>query len=134
MSPAQLPPRLESLAFNQPAIGEPETKSAFKAVDNDPDTAWRPGKGVTSGTLTVDLQTPKQINTLRVGCPSYSKITGFTLEYLEGETWKTVFTDVNMPMDEYVKTFPAITAQKVRLRITEASGEISIGSFELFEP
>ena len=129
-----VPPRQESLALNKPVTTDSGAETVALAVDNNPATQWRLAKGATSANLTVDLQRPQAITALRVGHPQYSNITAFTLEYLDGETWKTVFADVNMAPDEYVKTFPAVTAQHVRLRFTEASGDLKVGSFELFGP
>ena len=129
-----VPPRVDSLALNKPATADSGTNSTALAVDNNPATSWRLAKGATSGNFTVDLQRPQAIAALRVGHPQYARIDAFTLEYRDEETWKTVFTDVNMAPDEYVKTFPELTAQHVRLRITEGSGDLKIGSFELFGP
>jgi len=128
------PPRVDSLALNKPVTADSGSNSAALAVDNNPTTSWKLAKGASSGSLTVDLQRPQAIAALRVGHPQYAKIDAFTLEYRDGEIWKTIFTDVNMAPDEYVKTFPDVTAQHVRLRITEGSGDLKIGSFELFAP
>jgi len=125
---------VDSLALNKPVTADSGSNSAALAVDNNPTTSWKLAKGASSGSLTVDLQRPQAIAALRVGHPQYAKIDAFTLEYRDGEIWKTIFTDVNMAPDEYVKTFPDVTAQHVRLRITEGSGDLKIGSFELFAP
>ena len=129
-----VPPRVESLTLDKPVTADIDPKTAAAAVDSNPGSQWRPGKGTTAATLTVDLQSPQAINTLRVGYPQYGQIVAFALEYLDGDTWKTALTGKNMAVDEYVKTFPVVTAQKVRLRITEATGDLRIASFELFGP
>jgi len=127
-----VPTRIDSLALNKPVTADLDGKNAAKAVDNDHYSRWKPGK-VAAATLAVDLQAPQTFNTLRLGS-RLSKLK-VTLEYLEGETWKTIFSEaITKEVDEYVKTFPAVTAQHVRLIISEATNELTLTSFELFAP
>ena len=124
------PVPLHSLALNKPATASVDGKNARNATDNDPNTKWKPGK-VTSGWLEVDLQTPQTFDTLRLGS-GITHYKHFFLEYRDGQDWKTIFEDVDMAQDEYVKTFPAVRAQTVRFRFDDATGDLVLGSFELF--
>ena len=127
-----VPARITSLALNKPVTADLDGKNAAKAVDNDPGSRWKPGK-VDAATLEIDLQTPQAFNTLRLG--SRLQKMKITLEYREGDTWKTACSEViTKEVDEFVTTFPTVTAQHVRLRISEAASDISLTSVELFAP
>ena len=127
-----VPARVNPLTLDKPITADLDPKNAFKVVDNDPNNWWKAGK-VSTATLTVDLQAPQTFNTLRLGS-RLSKLK-VTLEYLEGETWKTACSEaITKEVDEYVKTFPAVTAQHVRLTISEATNELTLTCFELFAP
>jgi len=127
-----VPTRIDSLALNKPVTADLDGKNAAKAVDNDHYSRWKPGK-VAAATLEIDLQTPQSFNTLRLG--SRLQKMKITLEYREGDTWKTACSEViTKEVDEFVTTFPTVTAQHVRLRISEAASDISLTSVELFAP
>jgi alpha-L-fucosidase len=128
------PSPVHSLALNKPVeTVQAGGNSGQFAVDDNPGTYWEPtGSSVQ---LQVDLQTPQPISSVRIRFNSYSgTVPKFSLEYQDGDQWKTIFEDKNLPDDIYVKTFPAVTARKVRLNLLEAQGHLSITSFELFSP
>lgn len=127
----KIPTQLKSLALNKPVTVSVDPGNAKNLVDNNPDSKWKPGKTEIASWLEVDLQSPETINTVRIGS-GFSNITKFALEYKDGLEWKTIFTDVNMPQDEYLKTFATVKAQYVRIHIFESLGDLQIGSFELF--
>lgn len=128
--------RVTSLATNKPvstSCMEDKTKPAKNAVDDDPGSEWRTKDS--TGWLEVNLQSEQSISALRVG--SFTNMPEkFSLQYKDGNDWKTIFEDKNMPRNEYVKNFSPVKAQYIRLVIdkTKGNGGISLRSFELFPP
>ena len=127
----QLPNRLQSLALNKAVTTSSEQKTASKITDNSPLTEWRADKNSKQGWIEIDLQSLQAFNTVRIGT-RFSKIKKAALEYKEGSEWKTIFTDTNLPQDEYLKVFPEVKAQFVRFEVFDAETEIRISSVELF--
>ena len=125
------PVPLHSLALNMPTDASVLAQESKLAVDGDPDTAWQLPKGAPCW-LTVDLQSNQTFNTVRIGL-GRGNITAYSVDYWSKDHWETIFSGKHLPLDDCVKTFPPITAQKVRFNITEASDElIRLNSFELF--
>jgi hypothetical protein len=128
--------RFASLALNKPVTTscvEDKIKQLKNAIDDDPGSEWRTKDS--TGWLEVNLQAEQNIAAVRVG--SFTNMPEkFSLQYKQGDNWITIFEDVNMPRNEYVKTFSPIKAQYVRLVInkTKGNGGISLRSFELFPP
>jgi len=128
--------RFTSLALNKPITTnctEDKVKKLKNAIDDDPGSEWRSKDS--TGWLEVNLEAEQNIASVRVG--SFTNMPEkFSLQYKKGENWVTIFEDVNMPRNEYVKTFAPIKAQYVRLVInkTKGNGGISLRSFELFPP
>lgn len=127
----KMPVRLQSLALNKPVTTSSEQSKAKNITDNDPLTAWSADKKSKQGWIEIDLQTPQTFNTLRVGT-RFSKIKKAALEYKDGTEWKTIFTDTNLPQDEYLKTFPEVKSQLIRFQVFDTENEINISSVELF--
>ncbi len=129
------PTPLHSLAWNAPvqASGTDGPKGAEWAVDNDPYTVWKAPQDATSAWLQVDLGSPTVVGAVRVGIHR-ANLQKFALEYKDGDKWKPIFEDVTMPGGIYVKNFPPLSAQVFRLNVTQAVGQISVASFELFPP
>lgn len=128
--------RVASIALNKPVTTscvEDKNKLSKNAVDDDPGSEWRTMDS--TGWLEVNLQSEQSIAAVRVG--SFTNMPEkFALQYRKGDNWVTIFEDVNMPRNEYVKAFAPIKAQYVRFVInkTKDNGGISLRSFELFPP
>ena len=128
----KIPTTLHSLALNKPVTASHDNSGAKNAVDNNPDSKWKPGK-VLECWLEVDLQTPQNVAAVRIGS-SFAEIKKFALEYKENEEWKPIFTEANMPQNQYSKVFDAVKARLFRFHILEATGDLAPTSFELFAP
>ena len=129
------PPVLESMALGKPATASASAggRTPENAVDAHPTSRWETPPDATDGWLQVDLGAPKTFATTRIGY-AYGSMKRFALEYQEGGEWKTIFQDKDMPHDEYVKTFPPVTARLVRLHVLESTGAVNVADFELFPP
>ncbi|MEI8037822.1 MAG: alpha-L-fucosidase [Verrucomicrobiota bacterium] len=117
-----------SLARNMPT-----TTSAGDgrlAVDDSPSSMWE-FEHAPSGWLEVDLQKPTTFGVVRIGAMG-NKIKHYAVKYQDGDQWRVLFEGENLPADEFVKTFPAVTAQHVRVEFSGLTEKLRLNSFELF--
>jgi len=121
-----------SIALNKPTEASVSGELSKYTVDGYPSSGWEITKAVPAW-LTVDLQTPKTFNTVRIG--GRAKGAKFSVDRWKDGQWVPIFSDENMPDDIYVKKFDPVTAQRVRFNIREADPlqGIRINSFELFD-
>ncbi|MGV8093946.1 MAG: alpha-L-fucosidase [Mangrovibacterium sp.] len=124
---------VHSLALNKPVTTSDSQAQGKYAVDNNPSTAWEISKSAPSW-LTIDLQSPKTFNTVRIGLGG-EKVTKYSVEYRKDGAWIPVFRGENIPRDEYVKNFAPVTAQMIRFNIQEVDSQkgIRLNSFEVFD-
>ncbi|MFA4945614.1 MAG: alpha-L-fucosidase [Lentisphaeria bacterium] len=116
------------------------THGADKAFDYDDSTRWGAESGVKSAWLEVDLGQPCTIGRAVIH-QAYSElklVRKFAIETKQGDAWKACYQGENMGAILDV-TFPPVTAQYVRLNVTEASGDPAhggptISEFQLFKP
>ena len=107
------------------------------AVDNNPSTRWAVNGGVDNAWLELDLGKPTLLSTIMIDERAYEKVSKFIFEYKTGNDWKTVFEGTVIG-NSYVKDFPPITAQFVRVHTLDCSGnvggptfwEVSVGSVQ----
>ena len=96
---------------------------AERAVDGDPSTYWATDDGVLAAALEVDLGRPQAFN--RVVLQEYirlgQRVKGFVVEAWVGAEWKEIGRGQTIGYKRILR-IPDVTAQKVRLRITEARG------------
>lgn len=106
-----------------------------KAVDSRSDTRWATDAGTKSAWLEVDLGQPKTFSRMVIqqAFPELNRIRKFAIEYWRGEQWKACYHGKN-PGAKCSATFEPITAQCVRLNITEATDGPTIWEFQLFAP
>ncbi|HTQ10438.1 MAG TPA: alpha-L-fucosidase [Fimbriimonadaceae bacterium] len=106
-----------------------------KAVDGNPDTRWATDSGTHQAWLEVDLGKPATLARAVIvqAFPELKRVRKFNIEYWAGGEWKVCYrgTDLGAKLD--VK-LPKVTAQKVRLNITEATDGPTIWEFKLFAP
>lgn len=107
---------------------------ADKAVDGRSDTRWATDAGTKAAWLEVDLGRPTTVRrvALRQAYPELERIRRFALEYLEGDRWKPCYEGTN-PGARFSATFAPVTAQRVRLNITEATDGPTFWEFQLYE-
>jgi alpha-L-fucosidase len=106
-----------------------------KAVDDDESTRWATDGGVHSAWLEVDLGKPMQIGRVRiVQEPEFAaRIHKWELLAQRQDGWETILDGATMA-PTFVRDFPAVTAQVVRLNILDATDGPTIDEFQLFAP
>jgi len=107
---------------------------ADRAVDGDEMTRWATDAGTKQCWLEVDLGKPETFDRAMLDeCVDFGvRVSGFELQYREGDEWKTFFEGTTMGPQLGVK-FDPVTAQHVRLNITGDHGP-TINEFQLFAP
>jgi len=108
---------------------------ADKACDGNSETRWATDNGTHSAWLEVDLGKPEIIGraVIEQAYPELKRVHKFTIEYWQDEQWKSCYIGENLGETLNV-TFDPVTAQRVRLNITEATEGPTIWEFELFPP
>jgi alpha-L-fucosidase len=104
-----------------------------KAVDGNGETRWATDSGTKSAWLELDLGKPTQVSRaiVKQAYPELKRIRKYTIEYWQDGQWKPCYRGENPGAKISVK-FNAITTQKVRLHIIEATDGPTIWEFLLF--
>lgn len=107
--------------------------AAVKACDDDDLTRWATDNGIHSAWLEVDLGTPQLVGRalIKQAYPELKRIRKFSIEYWQGNQWKPCYNGENLGETLDIK-FKPITAQRVRLNITEATEGPTIWEFRIF--
>ncbi len=105
-----------------------------KAVDGKSDTRWATDTGTKSAWLEVDLGKPTRISraVIKQAYPELKRVRKFAIEYWREEQWKACYRGDELGARLAAK-FDPVTAQRVRLNITEATDGPTIWEFQLFE-
>jgi len=109
---------------NQPAHG-PEM-----AFDDDPTTRWATDAGTHSAWLEVDLGAPQRVGRAAISEAYPGRVQAYELQYHDGKSWKTVHAGKTLGEDARIE-FGPVTAQRVRLQISEATEGPTIWEFQL---
>jgi hypothetical protein len=105
---------------------------AGKAVDGNDATRWGSAEGARTGWLEVDLGKPAAISRVVLMERAYPSVTEFTIEAQQpDDSWKTVVTGTTIGHEKEL-TFPAVTAQKFRANVKQATGNLNIEEFQLY--
>jgi alpha-L-fucosidase len=108
---------------------------ADKAFDDDDETRWATDNGTRSAWLEVDLGKPQTIGraVIKQAYPELKRVRKFAIEYWQDGQWKTCYSgsDLGATLDT---PFTPVTAQRVRLNITEATDGPTIWEFQLYPP
>jgi alpha-L-fucosidase len=100
------------------------------ANDDDYGSSWQSNSEVKNPWYEVDFKTEQAINTIVIfeERPNISK---YKLEYFVDGGWKPLFDDVN---DKRIKIhrFERVWANKVRISVEKAAGQVSIAEFQVF--
>ncbi len=106
-----------------------------KAFDDNSETRWATDSGTKSAWLEVDLGKPVAIGRAAIeqAFPELQRVRKFAIEYWQDGQWRPCYQgqDLGATLEA---TFPPITAQRVRLNITEATDGPTIWEFELYPP
>ena len=108
---------------------------ADKAFDDNSETRWATDFGTKSAWLEVDLGKPMTIGRVAIeqAFPELQRVRKFAIEYWQDEQWRPCYRGENLGAS-LAATFDPVTAQRVRLNITEATDGPTIWEFELFPP
>ena len=106
-----------------------------KAVDGRNDTRWATDSGVKSAWLEVDLGKPATFDraVIKQAFPELKRVRRFAIEYLHEGQWKPCYQGEKLGA-KLATSFEQVTAQRVRLNISEASDAPTIWEFQLFGP
>jgi alpha-L-fucosidase len=106
-----------------------------KAVDGNGETRWATDSGTKSAWLEADLGQPRVFNraVIKQAYPELKRVRKFTIEYWQDEQWKPCYRGENLGA-KLVASFEPVTAQRVRLNITESTDGPTIWEFQLFPP
>ena len=101
-------------------------------VDNDYDTYWATSDGVTAATLTFTLKRPQRVNRLSLQeyIPLGQRVKAFTVEYLDGKTWRPIDMGEETTTIGYKRLlrFPTVTTKALRVNITDARGPLCLNA------
>ncbi|MDP6718945.1 MAG: discoidin domain-containing protein, partial [Pirellulaceae bacterium] len=94
---------------------------------------WMPRKGDERPWIEVDLGNPETFS--KVGITElFGKVRAYELQYRDASQWKTFYRDAGTIDNLTVHLAKPVTAQRVRLLITETSGQLpTVVAFDLFE-
>jgi alpha-L-fucosidase len=106
-----------------------------KAVDDDPYTRWATDASTGPCWLEVDLGKPETFDRALIDeCVDFGvRVKAFELQYKDGDEWKAFHSGKAIGPNLAVK-FAPVTAQIVRLNITDGQGGPTINEFQLFAP
>jgi hypothetical protein len=100
------------------------------AVDGDPDSGWTFAKDLKSAWLEVDLGQPYVFSKAEIH-ERYDRVRAFRIQVKQGDQWVTVHEGARIGEDLSI-TFPAVTAQFVRLEVLDTTINPLIGEFHVF--
>jgi alpha-L-fucosidase len=132
-SPVSLCTGARATASN--VFGNMPEYGADKAVDGRDDTRWATDGGIHAAWLEVDLGAPKTFDRVVIlqAFPELRRVRRFAVEYWQDGAWHACWSGKELGA-KLSATFPAVTAQRVRLNITEATEGPTIWEFRLFSP
>ena len=106
---------------------------ADKAVDGNLETRWASDSGIKSAWLEVDLGRPTIIGRAVVdqAFPELQRCRKYAIEYRQDGRWIACYRGENLGATLDV-SFAPVTAQRVRLNLTEATDGPTIWEFSLF--
>jgi alpha-L-fucosidase len=105
-----------------------------KAVDGTGETRWATDAGTTAAWLEVDLGRTVAFSrtVIRQAFPELKRVRTFALEYWQDGQWKACYRGEDLG-PTLAASFDPVSAQRVRLNITEASDGPTLWEFQLFK-
>ena len=106
--------------------------SETQLADGNLDTCWSPAEGQTIGSVEFDLGQPQTFNVARIqeNIALGERVQAYHVEVFDGGKWRTLTTG-RVIGHKQLRRFPAVTAQRVRLVIDQASASPAISEFGL---
>lgn len=132
-SPVSLTLHAKAIASN--VFQEQTEYAAEKAVDGRRDTRWATDSGIHAAWLEVDLGKPQTFDRAVVeqAFSELHRVRRFALEAWDNGQWQPFYSGGDLGTKLRAK-FPPVTAQRVRLDITQATDGPTIWEFQLFAP
>ncbi len=106
--------------------------TAEKAVDGNGETRWASDAGVHQAWLELDLGKPTTFRHAEISEAYPNRVQKFELQWHDGNEWKTFVGGTTIGA-AWSQSFPAVTAQRVRLNVLEATDGPTIWEFQLFK-
>jgi len=100
------------------------------AVDGDPDSGWTFAKDRKSAWLEVDLGQAYSFNRAEIH-ERYDRVRAFRIQVKQGDAWVTIHEGTRIG-ENLSLTFPAATAQIVRLEVLDTTINPLLAEFHLF--
>ena len=105
--------------------------NANNVLDNNSKTTWKTATTDSSAWLSIDLGETTSIGAVAL-TEAGGRTTKFSIEYKDGEVWKSVVDGKNIG-NGFFKQFAPVRAKEFRLNILQAkSGGVEIKEFQLF--
>ncbi len=113
--------------------GDARGFSAANLTDGDRRTYWAADDDARQATLTVNLGAPARFNRIRIQehIPLDQRIAAFSVEVPDGGQWKEIASGKTAG-PRRLPRFPAVTADRVRLSISEALACPTLSTFEIY--
>jgi len=107
---------------------------ADKAIDGDMETRWATDAGTKQASLDVNLGKPLTFSKVAIHewKDGGKRVRKFELQYRDGDDWKTIISGTSIGPN-FIKSFPTVTAQVVRLSILDSTEGPTIDEFEILE-
>ncbi|MGN8039198.1 alpha-L-fucosidase [Chitinophaga sp. 22321] len=103
-------------------------------TDDNKNTWWTTKHEDTTATIEIDLGSTQTFNVCRLQeyIRKGQRVENFVLEYLDGSEWKVAATGTTIGYKR-ILTFPDVSAQQLRLRITSSRMAPMIADFGIFK-
>ena len=104
-------------------------------ADNDRYSYWATDDDVLTPQLIIDLKKPTTFNVIRLreNIKLGQRITSFAIDVFESNQWKEITLATSIGANRLIRFQQNITAQKLRVRITDANACIALSDFGLFK-
>jgi len=133
MALAPIKPVVAVKATASNTYGNEADYSPEKAVDGDPSSRWATDDGLTHAWLRIDFPKPTVISSVSISEALGKRVRNFTLEWLDGDSWKPILSGSSIGAD-FRKEFRPVTTASVRLNILEAVDGPTISEIDFGTP
>jgi alpha-L-fucosidase len=115
------------------AITSANGKKTKALADGNKNTYWTTKQEDTTATIEVNLRQVRTFNVCRLQeyIKKGQRVENFVLEYKHGDEWKTATSGTTIGYKRMI-TFPDVSAQYIRLRITSSRMQPMISDFGIF--
>jgi alpha-L-fucosidase len=114
--------------------GDDKRYGPANLVDGRADTYWATGDGVTDAAVTFELARPARIQVIRLreAIQFGQRIDAVEIERWEQSSWQPLAKATSIGPRRLIRLDAPVIAQRVRLRVTQASASPALSEFALF--